>query len=243
MESNHAVKSGIKSLDDTTGGLPANVFNIVETPDHQTGLLMLGHFLMAGLENGEKCTLVTQEDPLSLFQTFNACKMDFYKYLKSEQLVYLFYQPTVTTEIGLTNNYNRLMEELEGLSGKKPDRIALHQIDCLLNLHNHTLIDNCVQKLVASSRSTSATCLGQYTQFNNQVYRDVRISFLKSMPGFFTLENHGSIEHQFEILYRLSIDRVPWFHSGTEELLITLKKDEGFQPYLDRDNINAKSAA
>ena len=62
------VPSGITGFDQSIGGLPGNIFNVVETPDHQSGLLMLGHFLKAGLQNGEKCTLVTLQDPLSLFQ-------------------------------------------------------------------------------------------------------------------------------------------------------------------------------
>src|SRR5262245_2012339 len=130
------VSSGIQALDDLTGGYPGNVFNIIETPDHQSGLLMLAEFLISALNTGERCALVTLEDPLSLFQSFASWNFDFYEYLKTEQLTFLFYQPSVTTEIGLSNDYVGLLNELERLSVGNQQRVAFHQLDCLLNVHS-----------------------------------------------------------------------------------------------------------
>ncbi|MEK7358116.1 MAG: ATPase domain-containing protein [Bdellovibrionota bacterium] len=228
MQHKVTTSSGIKNLDESTGGYPGWVFNIVETPDHQSGLLLLGHFLKEGLKKGERCTIVTLEDPLALFQSFSTWGLDFYEYVRSEQLVFLFYQPFVTTEIGMTNDYRGLMKELEKLSVNPPERIAFHQVDALLNLHSHTLINSCVQKLAAAAASTSATVLAQYTQFNSRVYRDIRIAFMNNMPGFFTLKAEGRSPKSGNPLYRLTVDRVPWFHTDDERYLLELEKEHGF---------------
>ena len=238
----HTTQSGITCLDEATGGYPTNVFNVIETPDHQSGLLALGHFLMAGLEQGERCTLVTLEDPHSLFQGFSSWNMNFQDYLKSEQLTYLYYQPFVTTEIGLTNDYEALMYELDRLSAAMPERVALHQVDSLLNMHSHTLINNCVQKLAAAANGKYSTYLGQYVQFNSRAYRDVRIAFLKSMPGFYTLKALETAKTQAPA-YRLSVDRVPWFRSGQEDYLVTLEKGRGFVPLAPSGGADGQKAA
>lgn len=219
------VPSGITGFDQSIGGLPGNIFNVVETPDHQSGLLMLGHFLKAGLQNGEKCTLVTLQDPLSLFQSLAACNFEFYSYLKTEQLAFLSYQPSVNTEIGLTNDYSGLISELERLSADFPERVALHQVDSLLNLHSHMLINNCIQKLAAASAASSSTFLGQYVQFNNSIYRDVRVAFMKNMSGFLTLKTHH--REGGKPLLKLTLDRAPWFRTQAEEMWLTLEEGKG----------------
>ncbi len=225
MQNAITVLSGISGLDKSIGGLPGNIFNVVETPDHQTGLLMLGHFLKAGLQNGEKCTLVTLQDPLSLFQSLAECNFEFYEYLKSEQLAYLSYQPSANTEIGLTNDYNGLIQELERLSGDFPERVAFHQVDSLLNLHSHMLINNCIQKLSAAAANSSSTFLGQYVQFNTQIYRDVRVAFLKNMSGFLTLKALPRAGSQ--PLLKLTLDRAPWFRTVQEEFWLKLEVGQG----------------
>jgi hypothetical protein len=219
------VSSGIAGFDQNIGGLPGNIFNVVETPDHQTGLLMLGHFLKAGLQNGERCTLVTLQDPLSLFQSLAECNFEFYEYLKSEQLAYLSYQPSVNTEIGLTNDYGGLIAEMERLSGDFPERVAFHQVDSLLNLHSHMLINNCIQKLAAAASNSSSTFLGQYVQFNNRIYRDVRVAFMKNMSGFLTLKAQSRAGDQ--PLLKLTLDRAPWFRTQAEELWLKLEPGQG----------------
>jgi hypothetical protein len=78
---------------------------------------------------------------------------------------------------------------------------------------------------MVASTTSSITYLGQYVQLNSRVHRDIRVAFLKNAPGFLTLRayrktNEGS-------LFRLQLDRVPWFHGGHEEYCLKLEPGHG----------------
>ena len=224
MKTDRTVPTGITALDQSIGGVPSHVFNVIESPNHQTGLLALGHFLMEGLKRGEKCTVLSLEHPLSFFESFSAWEMDFNSFLKSEQLVYLLYQPHVTSEIALTGDYSGVIGEIDRLASGVSDRVAFHQVDFLLNLQSHTLINSCVQKLAAAISQCSSTFLGQYVQFDTQIYQDVRVSFLKNMPGFFTMRmNESGGDSRLE----LTVDRVPWFHVAEAPLALSIVPGRG----------------
>lgn len=217
---------GIEPFDKTVGGLPANVFNIVETESHQTGLLALGHFLNEGLSNDEKCVLVTFENPLSFVESFEKWNFKFYEHIRSEQFIYLYYRPNIASEIGLTLNYESIFKEIERLSSGVPHRIAIHQADTLFNLHSQMLINSCAHKLVTATKDAQYTVLGQYVQFNDPTHQALRISCMKNMTGFFSIREKPQ-QGQGK-LYSLDVNRVPWFEDADFQVALKLEPGKGF---------------
>jgi hypothetical protein len=135
------------------------------------------------------------------------------------------------------------VDELDRLSLKSPDRMALHQVDSLVNLHSHTLINTCVRKLAAAARGSSTTYLGQFVQFDSNSYRDVRIAFLKAMPGYFTFHQASGDAADDAPFYRIALDRVPWFHTGHEDVVVKVKKGYGLVPPDHEETNNEHRAA
>lgn len=215
---------GIKCFDNLTAGLPALVTNVVETRDHQIGLLTLGHFLMNGLEAGENCTLLTFENPLSFLESFEGWGFDFLPYLKNEQFYYLNYRSNVSQEVGLTQNYQNIFEEIHRLSTNGVHRIAIHQMDTLLNLQSQTLINSCVLKLVNATMNSPSTILAQFVNFDDKTHNNIRVSCLKYAPGYFSFTPEpNDPEH-----VRLNIEKIPSFDYVNQSILLGLEKNSGF---------------
>ena len=216
---------GIKPFDDAIGGLPSNVFNVVQTENNQVGLLALGHFLMEGLIHGERCTLLTFENPLTFLESFEALHFDFYKYLKSEQFMYLSYRSNISQEIGLSQSYESLIAEVHRLSLQPSHRVALHQMDTLLNLQSQMLINACTLKLVGATNNSSSTFLGQFVNFPDPTYRAVRIACLKTMSGYFSLKNASDDDQN---ILELRVERIPSFEHIERRVGLQFELGKGF---------------
>jgi KaiC/GvpD/RAD55 family RecA-like ATPase len=212
---------GIAHFDAEIGGIPACAFNIVETENNQIGLLALGHFLVEGLSNGEKCAIVTFENPLSFLESFETLNFDFFTYLKAEQFIFLSYQPNISQEMGLSQNYESFLEEVRRLSMEGVQRVAFHQLDTLLNLQSPMMINSCCLKLMSAAKDSATTYLGQYVNFGDPTYNSVRIACLKYMTGYFSIHATG------ENLLRLRVERIPSFHVIEKSISLRFQPGRG----------------
>lgn len=221
---------GIECFTQVTGGIPANDLTVLETPNYQSGRLVLGHFLHFGLQAGESGCLITFDNANVVIENLRLCNMDMHEYLESGQLTVLNFKPNFAFELGLSLNYTPLFEEIERLCGKNmPQRIAIQQVDSLINLHNLVLMNSTAQKLslAASSEVTKgSTILGQFVQFNDQTHQDLAIAFQKTLPGYVQLKQPHEAEPNY---FQLSVKKLPWFSYRQAPLGIHLRRGQVFE--------------
>lgn len=220
---------GIECLDRATHGIPANNLSVLETPNYHSGLVLLGHFLHEGLKNNEKVVLITFDSAEVFLQNFLEWDFDFKKYLESEQLYLLHYKPDVINQVSLTYSYDSLFEEIQYMcGGEQPARVAIHQIDTLVNLNNPALINNSIQKLALSADAqitSKTTILGQFIQFNDEIHRNLSIAFQKTVAGCFSVKNRD--ESRPTSYYKFETLKIPWFDYLKRSLEVHLVEGEG----------------
>ncbi|MCB0384703.1 MAG: hypothetical protein KDD43_04860 [Bdellovibrionales bacterium] len=223
-----AIDWGINPIDQVTHGLPESDLSVIETPDYHTGMMVLGHFLHAGLQKGETCALISFDTADTFLSNFLLWNVDFEKYLLDEKMFLLNYRPNFSFEVGLTYQYDPIFTELSRLcGGKMPNRIAIQQMDTLINLNNLTLMNNSAQKLalaVLSEQMENTTVLGQYVQFKDQTHLNLSIAFQKTLPACFSLSAVSQEDHQF-VFKTL---KLPWFGYSRAPLFLRLKEGTGF---------------
>ena len=73
--------------------LPNNTFNILQTPDEESSLIAIAHFLETGLNNNEKVALTSFSNPSETQKLFQQFGFNFNDALESEDFFYLYYLP------------------------------------------------------------------------------------------------------------------------------------------------------
>lgn len=221
---------GISEFDSKVGGLPAGGFSVIETSDHRSGMTTIGHYLYEGLVNDEACTIITFENPVNFLDYFKRSNFDFYPYLSSGQLSFLNFKPSVSIEIGLSQDYAGLFDEVLHLSGTETKRIAINQMDALFSLHNHSLINTCAQRLATASENIPQTVLGQFIQFGDEVHHNLSVSCKKVASGYLTLEK---ISNDYDH-YRLITNKIPWYDYDTKPIELSIRGGRGFESQLQK---------
>lgn len=222
---------GIEEFDEKVGGIAPTFLNAVETPDHRSGLILLGHYIYNGLKNNEQCALITFEDPVFFVDYFAGSNINFHPYLDSGQFKLLNFNPAVSIEVGLRQNYDDLFEEIIHLCGKETRRVAINQIDALFSLHNHTLINNCAQKLAAAAGHYPQTILGQFIQFNDEVHYNLSVALHKVAATYLSLKRQpGGGERD----YLLSTKKIPWSHFDSRPIELHLDQGAGLAPRVSK---------
>ena len=216
---------GIDEFDERVGGIAPTFLNAVETPDHRSGLILLGQYIFNGLKNNEQCALITFEDPVFFVDYFAGTNINFYPYLESGQFKLLNFNPAVSTEIGLRQNYDQVFEEIIHLTGKDTRRVAINQVDALFSLHNHTLINGCAQKIATAASKYPQTILAQYIQFNDKVHYDLSVALHKVAACYLSLTKSPS---GAEKDYLLETKKIPWSKYDSQPIELQLNSEVGF---------------
>ena len=220
---------GIPSFDIATNGIPLNDLSVVETPDYHSGQIILGHYLYSGLQKGETCVLITFDTATTFLENFLLWNLDFESYLESKQLLIMNFKPNISNEVGLTHQYDELFDEIKRLSGgKEPQRIAIQQIDTLMNLNNNVLMNISAQKLnaAANGKSTKATSiLGQFVQFGDDTHKELSVTLQKTISGFFSLKLPKE-DQPFR--FQFNTKKLPWFSYNHHPVTVNLNEGEGF---------------
>ena len=230
MKSLETVSWGAEAFDNLSGGLPAHLFSVVETPDYHSGNIVLGKFLFDGLRRGEQCVLVTFDSAGTYLANFLNWELDFEKYLRSGQFIFLNYQPNIGYEIGLTHDYTGLMSEIRHLcGGALPSRVGFQQVDALTNLNSPFLMNASVQKMAAAAlleAESGPTLLGQFVNFRDSTHHDLSIVFQKTVHGYFSLVQPDPLAPS---LHTFQAKKVPWFNFIRQPVPVTLIEGVGFQ--------------
>lgn len=123
------ISTGIDALDNRLGGLVENRYFIVSGSPGAGKTSVALHFLGAGLEAGETCAILTQEDPSDLVTQAEFLGYDFRTPAEQEQLIVLQYR------LDFAHNYTRLadpkklLEELRSLTGdRRPSRFVIDSV-------------------------------------------------------------------------------------------------------------------
>lgn len=114
-----AIDWGINPIDQVTHGLPESDLSVIETPDYHTGMMVLGHYLHAGLQKGETCALISFDTADTFLSNFLLWNVDFEKFLLDEKMFLLNYRPNFSFEVGLTYQYDPIFTEMARLCGGK----------------------------------------------------------------------------------------------------------------------------
>ena len=233
MENKKIIQSipwGISPFDNHTGGIPANDITVMETPDYHLGQIVLGQFIHHGLVKGERCVLITFDTAVTFLENFLNWNLDFQKYIDNEQLILLNYKGNISNEVGLTHKYDSLFEEIQRLcGGSVPHRIAIDQIDALINLNNLILMNQSAQKLaVAANQPITAetTILGNFVQFGDETHRNLSIALQKTMKGYFCLDRPNNFSPH-ELLFETK--KLPWFGYNYHQMPIRIVEGTGFE--------------
>ena len=206
------VLTGIKEIDEAThGGIPSSDVTVLATSDDRTGSMVLGHYLMKGLKNGETTLLISFEQMNSFFENFQNHHFDFKKYYDSNKFLFFNFVPSIRHKIGFMQDYRALFQEIYRLCGQhKPSRIAIHQMDTLINLSNTHLTHLSSDKFSSACRSRSAqnvTVLAQYIKFNDSTHDGLSVALQKSAAGYIDFLKKNDQTHDLE----LKVKKMPWF--------------------------------
>ena len=220
---------GMKPFDQSSGGIPANLMSVIETPDYHVGNIILGHYIYEGLKKGERCALVTFDSAESFLENFASWDLDFTKYLNNEQFILLNYQPNISYEAGLSHDFDSIFSEIKTLcKDEAPSRIAFQQVDTMVNLNNQVLMNTSAQKLSAVARGSltkGTSILGQFVQFNDTTHQNLSIAFQKTMHGYFKVVQQDELSpSKFEFYTK----KLPWFGYSRKSTPIILREGEGF---------------
>lgn len=192
---------GIHSFDQTYGGLPKRVFNLLHTSTKDASIAAVGHFLKTGIKQEQKVVLISFDHPAHLFARFKEFNFDFDSALVAEQLFYLYYKPIFSFSLNFSTDYHQLVDEVKRLACSEIGRIAFFNAEVLFNVETHLLAETSAEKIMASFSDQDCVVLGCYQTTDahvnahlNQICHTALRSYIEIRPT--TQDN----EKKYELL-------------------------------------------
>lgn len=123
------ISSGIAPLDERLGGLvPQRAYVISGAPGTGKSVACL-EFLTAGLKQGERCVMITHDDPSDLLSQAQFLGIDLESALAEERLILLRYQLDFVRRYGRAASVDVVFEELRKLIGPEtPARLVVDSV-------------------------------------------------------------------------------------------------------------------
>ncbi|MDP9349026.1 MAG: hypothetical protein M3P24_07785 [Gemmatimonadota bacterium] len=123
------LSTGIGALDDRLGGLvPGRHYLITGVPGSGKSSLVL-HFVGAGIEAGERCAILTQDDPEDLLSQAEFLGYDLRPAAEEGRLAVLHYRPDFIHNLSRAVDPEQIVGELLSLlENDAPDRFAVDSI-------------------------------------------------------------------------------------------------------------------
>lgn len=190
---------GITLFDENYGGLPNLTFNLLRTCNKATSISAIGHFLKAGIEQGEHVVLVGFDNPAYLFENFKEYGVSFDDELLSEQFIYLYYKPFFSHSLNFATNHKKLLDEVKSLSKGNIGRIAFLNTDVLFNLETHLLAESSAERIVASFNDVDCLIMGSYQATDTNTHQrldEVSKNFLNSYYEIKLSSNNNKQEYE-----------------------------------------------
>ena len=215
------IPSGIQPFD-IQGGLVKGTLNLLQTEDHQSGVVATGHFLKAGLARGERVGLIAFDNAATLLRIYTHYGFSFEEHLESEQLIYLYYKGTVSHSLCFTAHYSEVIDEILHLSGGHLDRLAVCRADALINPQSLTLARESVQNLVSATTNIATTIFGYYCRSEHEQAQNVDLACRSFLLSYLSLTGSGP-QDSYTLRWKVS----PFPMKGPE-LTLTLREGHGF---------------
>ena len=179
--------------------LPNDVFNMLQTPDEESSLIAIAHFLEAGLKNNEKVAMISFDNPQATQQLFQQFGFDFSEALESEDFFYLYYLPDFSQATSFTADYRGLFREIETMCLDKVDRVAFASANALINLQSYNLALSTSQKLITATSHLSYTVLGSFYESNGMDSRLLDTAS-KNFPSYFEMtKRFGNDDRSYQL--------------------------------------------
>jgi KaiC/GvpD/RAD55 family RecA-like ATPase/CheY-like chemotaxis protein len=116
------VSTGIEALDERLGGLVPGRYYIVSGAPGTGKSSAAMQFLAAGLDAGERCAILTQDDPDDLLAQADFLGCDFRAAAEEERLSVLQYRLDFAHNYARVDDPARLVDELHGLLAREPQQ-------------------------------------------------------------------------------------------------------------------------
>ncbi|MCH7761509.1 response regulator [candidate division TA06 bacterium] len=174
------IRSGVDIVEGQLGGLIAGKSYLIYG-EPGTGKTMFGlQYLNEGLLQGERCGLVTQENPEDLLTMGRHIGFDWNEHLASGRLIIFRYLPNFTPHFSKSFDLPEIFNELQHLSaGAKVHRLVFDPItpivDCVNRL-NYTKIFSELFSLLEEMESTTLLTLDEISGVNSSMYLRTLIS-------------------------------------------------------------------
>lgn len=169
------------------GRFQENTVNIMKVPDLQHATLAAGMFLAGGLQNNDPVALVSFEHPEQLFSRLAESGLNLADALQNEQLVYLYYKPDVAHSLSLSADYRELFRELTRLGGEGVKRLALFNVDALINTNSEHLVHTSLHQLMFAANHFQVTLLGLFVAAG-QVGELLDEGCRSILPGYYVMD-------------------------------------------------------
>lgn len=123
------LSTGIRALDDRLGGLvPGRHYLVTGVPGAGKTSVVL-HFVGAGVEAGERCAIITQDDPADLLSQAEFLGYDLRPAAEDGRLAVLRYRPEFIQNLSRAIDPEQIVVELLSLlDNDTPDRFAIDSI-------------------------------------------------------------------------------------------------------------------
>lgn len=122
------VKSGIECLDERLTGLVQGRAHVLTGPPGSGKTVACLEFLNRGLEDGERCAMLTMDDPADLLAQCEYLGISFEDALASGQLVLLRYQLDFVRRCSRLPSPEPMFDELRRLLGELPRRLVIDSV-------------------------------------------------------------------------------------------------------------------
>jgi len=161
---------GIAGFDRLYGGIAAGGLTMLSTPEYDSAIAAVGHYLARSLEDGQRATIVSFDKSSLMLAKLAHYGFDFKEALQLEKLVYLYYKPTFLHALSCSTDYAALFKEILTLSGPIT-RLAFLNADMLFNLQTEYLARVSASKLASAFGCESVTTLGCFVRQHLRSYQ------------------------------------------------------------------------
>jgi hypothetical protein len=213
---------GIDEFDRRHGGLVGQAFNLLAAPNHDAGMVAVGHFLAAGLDRQSRVCLVAFDNPDPVLAKLSYYGFEFADAIVSERFVYLYYKSTFVPALSCATDYLSVLGEIRALAGPI-ERLAFFNADMLFNLQSEYLARASAAKFAAAG--VMPTALGYYSRPDKAAHTLLDAVCASAMPSH--LELHANSHNNSHQQYVLTCRKGP-FARAASPCLLELKPGQGY---------------
>lgn len=221
MSTTAMISTGINELDQRLGGLvPGRYYLLTGTPGAGKTSACL-HFLTEGLRAGERCAILTQENPDDLFAQAEFVGYDLREAVADESLVLLQYRLDFSDNYARAGNPRALVNEFMGVIGDdRPQRLVVDSIVPFIQAGG--VIHGAVNSLIQMMEETQATAYFTVPgDLGDSFYARLYDPVVSGTAGILHFEmDHGDIR-------RISIRKIRQTPASTEPLQFVIRAGLG----------------